>query len=114
MRRVAKVRSRSPLTCTFFLCLKNRNNPLLAWQIRDEHNAVFQAQLEVRHCSALTMVGGDLDVIVLQSIRRLRIKFIRKLGRARGRVSLNIVKKRDIIADYSDPSSQARFHALEL
>ncbi len=56
----------------------------------------------------------DLDVIILQSIRRLRIKFIRKLGRARGRVSLNIVKKRDIIADYSDPSSQARFHALEL
>jgi hypothetical protein len=41
-----------------------------------------------------------------QGIRRLRIKFIRKLGRARTRVSLNIVKKRDIIADYSDPGSQ--------
>jgi hypothetical protein len=53
-------------------------------------------------------------VIVLQSIRRLRIKFIRKLGRARGRVSLNIVKKRDIIADYSDPSSQVRVRALGL
>lgn len=62
--------------------------------------------------AARSKLLGDLDVIVLQSIRRLRIKFIRKLGRARGRVSLNIVKKRDIIADYSDPSSQARFRAL--
>ena len=44
----------------------------------------------------------------MQHIRRLRIKFIRKLGRARSRVSLNIVKKRDIIADYSDPGSQVR------
>ena len=55
-------------------------------KVREEHTAVFQAQLE--------------------SIRRLRIKFIRKLGRARSRVSLNIVKKRDIIADYSNPGSQ--------
>ncbi len=45
----------------------------------------------------------------MQSIRRLRIKFIRKLGRARSRVALNIVKKRDIIADYSDPGSQVWF-----
>jgi hypothetical protein len=63
---------------------------------------VFQAQLEV-HCSQYL---NRFPLIRLQSIRRLRIKFIRKLGRARSRVALNIIKKRDIIADYSDPSSQ--------
>jgi hypothetical protein len=36
----------------------------------------------------------------------------RKLGRARGRIGLQIVKKRDIIADYSDPGSQVRTAAV--
>ena len=80
-------------------------------KVREDRNAVFQAQLEVPPPPPSRPMCTDAQS---QGIRRLRIKFIRKLGRARGRVSLNIVKKRDIIADYSDPSSQVRVHALEL
>ncbi len=66
---------------------------------------MFQAQLEVLQIQN----QNHFSLTNMQSIRRLRIKFIRKLGRARSRVALNIVKKRDIIADYSDPGSQVWF-----
>jgi hypothetical protein len=72
-------------------------------KVREEHAAAFQGQMEVAQGHA---TQNCVIITIFQSIRRLRIKFIRKLGRARSRVALHIVKKRDIIAEYSDPGSQ--------